>query len=43
MSKKEFFPPRPGSRPSIYAYEFISVSSHEGLIKIGFTEKRLNN
>lgn len=39
MSKKEFFPPRPGSRPSIYAYELISVSTHEGLLKIGFTDR----
>jgi hypothetical protein len=39
MSKKEFFPPRPGSRPSIYAYELISVSTHFGLLKIGFTDR----
>lgn len=39
MSKKEFFPPRPGSKPTIYAYELISVSTHEGLLKIGFTDR----
>jgi hypothetical protein len=39
MSKKEFFPPRPGSKPTIYAYELISVSTHIGLLKIGFTDR----
>jgi hypothetical protein len=39
MSRKEFFPPRPGSKPTIYAYELISVSTHIGLLKIGFTDR----
>lgn len=36
---KEFFPPRPSANPKIYAYELIGVKSHEGLIKIGFTDR----
>lgn len=39
MSKKEFFPPRPTTNPTIYAYELVGVSTHEGLIKIGFTSR----
>lgn len=39
MSKKEFFPPRPDANPTIYAYELESVSSHKGLLKIGFTDR----
>jgi hypothetical protein len=39
MSEKDFFPPRPGSRPSIYAYALISGSTHFGLLKIGFTDR----
>lgn len=25
MSKKEFFPPRPSTNPTIYAYELVGV------------------
>jgi hypothetical protein len=39
MSKKEFFPPRPSTNPTIYAYELVGVSTHSGLIKIGFTDR----
>ena len=39
MSKKEFFPPRPFANPTIYAYELVGVSTHTGLIKIGFTSR----
>ena len=39
MSKKEFFPPRPTSNPTIYAYELVGVSTHIGQIKIGFTSR----
>ena len=39
MSKKEFFPPRPTTNPTIYAYELLGVSTHKGLIKIGFTSR----
>lgn len=27
MSKKEFFPPRPSTNPTIYAYELVGVSN----------------
>jgi hypothetical protein len=37
MSKKEFFPPRPSTNPTIYAYELVGVDTHSGLLKIGFT------
>ena len=37
MNKQKFFPPRPDSSPTIYAYEFPSVPSHKGLLKIGDT------
>ena len=39
MSKKEFFPPRPFINPTIYAYELVSVDTHKGLLKIGFTDR----
>lgn len=39
MSKKSFFPPRPTTNPSVYAYELIGVSTHIGLLKIGFTDR----
>ena len=39
MSKKEFFPPRPSANPTIYAYELVGVATHEGLLKIGFTDR----
>lgn len=39
MSKKQFFPPRPSTSPTIYAYELFDVSSHKGLLKIGFTDR----
>jgi hypothetical protein len=39
MSKKEFFPPRPSANPTIYAYELVGVSTHKGLLKIGFTDR----
>ena len=34
---KEFFPPRPSSKPTIYAYTTKGVESHKGLIKVGQT------
>jgi hypothetical protein len=37
MSKKEFFPPRPSTNPTIYAYELVDVPTHKGLLKIGYT------
>jgi hypothetical protein len=39
MSNKEFFPPRPEATPTIYAYELIGVSTHIGLLKIGYTDR----
>ncbi len=39
MCKKDFFPPRPTTNPTIYAYELVGVTTHEGLIKIGYTDR----
>ena len=39
MSKKEFFPPRPSTNPTIYAYELLGVATHKGLLKIGYTDR----
>jgi len=39
MSKKEFFPPRPSTNPTIYAYELVGVPTHTGLLKIGYTDR----
>jgi hypothetical protein len=39
MSKKEFFPQRPSTNPTIYAYELVNVASHKGLLKIGYTDR----
>lgn len=39
MSKKEFFPPRPSTNPTIYAYELVGVATYKGLLKIGYTDR----
>ena len=39
MSKMKFFPPRPLTNPTIYAYELVGVATHKGLLKIGFTDR----
>ena len=39
MSKKDFFPPRPSTNPTIYAYELVGVATHKGLLKIGYTDR----
>jgi hypothetical protein len=39
MSRSNFFPPRSETNPTIYAYELISVSTHSGLLKIGYTDR----
>ncbi len=39
MSSREFFPARVSVNPTIYAYELVGVSTHEGQIKIGFTDR----
>ena len=35
---KEFFPPRPAARPTIYAYADTNPQ-YEGLLKVGYTTK----
>lgn len=37
--KEQFFPPRPLTNPTIYAYELVGVDTHKGWIKIGFTDR----
>ncbi len=39
MSRRDFFPPRPSTNPTIYAYELVGVDTHKGLLKIGFTDR----
>lgn len=39
MSKRVFFPPRPSANPTIYAYELVNVATHNGLLKIGYTDR----
>ena len=39
MAEIDFFPQRPESHPTIYAYEFVGVASHQGYIKVGYTER----
>jgi hypothetical protein len=36
---KNFFPPKPDVKPTIYAYELVGVDSHKGLIKVGYSER----
>lgn len=36
---EDFVHQRPASHPTIYAYEFIGVASHQGYIKVGYTER----
>ena len=36
MMSKDFFPPRPESRPTIYAYEDTNPQ-YAGLLKVGYT------
>lgn len=36
---QEFFPQRPQVNPTIYAYELVDVKSHEGYIKVGYTQR----
>lgn len=35
----DFFAPRPEIKPTIYAYMLPGVSSHQGYIKVGYTER----
>lgn len=39
MPEMDFFPQRPESHPTVYAYEFVGVDSHKGYIKVGYTER----
>ena len=45
-SNNNFFPQRPNATPTIYVYELIGVSTHIGLLKVGYTvrssEKRID-
>lgn len=36
---KDFFPPKPDVKPTIYAYELVGVNSHKGLLKVGYSER----
>ena len=36
---QEFFIQRPAVTPTIYAYELVGVPSHEGYVKVGFTDR----
>lgn len=38
---QEFFKARPDVTPTIYAYELVGVSSHEGYLKIGYTDRNV--
>ena len=38
MHNAEFFPPRPGAAPTIYAYA-STHPDHKGLLKVGYTER----
>ena len=39
MSNHEFFAQRPPVTPTIYVYEFVGVKSHEGYMKVGYTNR----
>ncbi|MCM1321909.1 MAG: GIY-YIG nuclease family protein [Bacteroides sp.] len=39
MKENDFFPERPKLTPTIYAYELPGVPSHEGYIKVGYTDR----
>lgn len=39
MANQEFFIQRPSVTPTIYVYRLIGVSSHEGYIKVGYTDR----
>ena len=38
---QEFFPQRPQITPTIYVYELPEVKTHEGYIKVGYTERNV--
>ena len=39
MPDTNFFKERPEVRPTIYAYKLVGVSTHEGYIKVGYTDR----
>ena len=39
MIEQEFFPQRPSAAPSIYAFRLNDVASHNGYIKVGYTDR----
>ena len=39
MAGPEFFQQRPAVVPTIYAYTLSGVASHEGYIKVGYTDR----
>ena len=40
--EKVFFPPRPKINPTIYVYELIGVETHKNYIKVGYTERNVD-
>ena len=36
---KQFFPSRPDSNPTIYAYRILNATDRKGLLKVGFTNR----
>ena len=39
MANQEFFVQRPDINPTIYVYKLVGVASHEGYVKVGYTER----
>lgn len=39
MIKQSFFPTKPNIQPTIYAYQLNTSRDHEGLIKVGYTDR----
>ena len=39
MANYEFFVQRPDINPTIYVYKLVGVASHEGYVKVGYTER----
>lgn len=41
MAANDFFKERPSVAPTIYAYKLIGVATHEGYIKVGYTDREV--
>ena len=39
MANQEFFIQRPSVTPTIYVYKLVGVATHEGYVKVGYTER----